>query len=83
VDLNSIKKNWKTSALGACMILGAIGTAGVALLDSDPATVVDWKVTSAALVAGWGLLLAKDANVTGGTVPATNEAATRTTAPGA
>lgn len=78
MDLTSIKANWKTTALGIFMIMGAIGTAGVALLDSDPTTIVDWKLTAAGIVSGWAFIVAKDADVTGGSVPATNEAAART-----
>lgn len=78
MDLTTTKKNWKTTALGIFMIMGALGTAGVALLDGDPMTAVDWKLTSAGLVAGWAFVVAKDGDVTGGTIPATNEAAART-----
>ena len=61
-------KNWKTTAFGVCTILAAVGAAGKALLDGDPATSLDLTATIAAVMAGFGLIFAKDSNVTGGTV---------------
>ena len=34
-------RNWKTTGLGVCALLTAVGTAGTALLDGDPATQPD------------------------------------------
>ena len=42
------------------MILGALGNAGVAVLDSDPLTVFDWKVTAVALGAGYTAIKARE-----------------------
>ena len=53
---NWIRKNTGTTVLGICMILGAVGNAGTALLDDDPMTVFDWKVTSAAVAIGYGFI---------------------------
>ena len=37
-------KNLRSTLLGILMIVSAIATAGIALLDSDPATNPDWAV---------------------------------------
>ncbi len=52
-------KSWKTTILGICALLVALGTAGTAILDGDPATSLDWEQIIAAL-AGLGLLAARD-----------------------
>lgn len=54
--------NWKTTLTGICMILAAIANAGMDLLQNKP---VDFPVTIAAITAGVGLIMAKDAGVTG------------------
>ena len=54
-----MKKNWKTTALGVCALLTAIGLAGTALLDNDPTTTSDINSIIAALF-GLGLISAKD-----------------------
>lgn len=54
--------NWKTTLTGICMILGAIANAGMDYLQGKP---VDLPVTIAAITAGIGLIMAKDAGVTG------------------
>jgi hypothetical protein len=61
--MNFIVTNWKTSAAGLIVILlGALGTfAGIKVPGFDLEFL-------AALTAGIGLILAKDGNVTGGTV---------------
>ena len=52
------------------MILVAVGNAAKALVDNDPSTVPSWEVTITAVMAGIGLIVAKDATVGGtGTVP--------------
>ncbi len=63
--------------LGIVTILGAVATALKALFDGDPTTNINWEVTIAAIVSGVGMILAKGAQSTGGTVPETPEAAKR------
>ena len=58
------KRNWRTTLLGLCTILAAVGAAGKALLDGDPGTTVDMPILLAQVTAGVGLLLARDAKVT-------------------
>jgi hypothetical protein len=52
--------SWKTTGAGISAILVAAGSALAALTDNDPATVVDWGALSAALIAGIGLIFARD-----------------------
>lgn len=59
----SILKNWKTSAAGAMMIVGGI----LSLLGVK--TGIDPAAAGASILAGFGLIFAKDGNVTGGTNP--------------
>lgn len=54
-------KNFKTTALGIATILTALSSAAVALLDGDPATNFDIAAIIAAVTAGVGLIVAKDA----------------------
>ena len=54
-------KNAKTTTLGIATIVTAIGSAVVALLDGDPATTFDIAAVIAAVTAGLGLIMAKDA----------------------
>ena len=57
--MSNILKNWKTSAAGALMILTGIGSlAGVK-------TGIDPNAALATIMGGFGLLFAKDGNVTG------------------
>lgn len=56
-------KSWKTSAAGIGAILVAIGSALTAHFDGDPVTVPDWGAVIAAIIAGIGLLAARDNNV--------------------
>lgn len=56
--------SWKTSAAGIGAILIAVGSALNATFDSDPATVADWGAVFAALIAGIGLIFARDNKVT-------------------
>lgn len=58
--LMNLSKNTTTTLLGICMILGAVANAGVAILDGDPATVFDWKVSLAAVGVGWGFIKARE-----------------------
>jgi hypothetical protein len=50
--------NWKTTAAGIGAILTAVGTVAVALANGTP---VDWSTAIAAVMAGIGLIAAKDA----------------------
>lgn len=58
-------KSWKTTVCGVIAIVCAVGHAASALLSGGT---VDYAGTVAAVMAGWGLIHAKDNNVTGGTV---------------
>lgn len=52
--------SWKTTGAGIAAILVAIGSVLTALTDNDPLTVPDWGSLSAAVIAGVGLIFAKD-----------------------
>ena len=65
-------KNWRTGLAG----IAAIATGAASVINSPGGT--DMTQGIAAILAGIGLLTAKDAQVTGGTVPATPEAEKRT-----
>lgn len=54
-------KNTKTTILGVCTIVTAVSSAVMALLDGDPATTFDVAAVIAAITAGLGLIVAKDA----------------------
>lgn len=64
-----MKRNWKTTILGVISIVSAVSLAAKALLDGDPATNPDWGATWTAIVAGFGLIVARDFNVSGGGAP--------------
>lgn len=55
--------SWKTSAAGIGAVLVAVGSALTAMFDNDPATLPDWGAVVAAVIAGIGLLFARDNNV--------------------
>lgn len=55
--------SWKTTLLGVCTIITAIGAAGKAVLDGDPSTTFDMATTAAAVMSGVGLIFARDNNV--------------------
>ena len=57
-------KSWKTTAFGVGAILTAIIAALTAQFDADPLTVVNWTTTFAAIMAGIGLINARDNNRT-------------------
>lgn len=63
VEANKMK-SWKTTGLGVAMILGSVAFAATALLDNDPTTVVDFKILYASIMAGFGLIAARDNNKT-------------------
>ena len=58
--MKTITKNWKTTVAGVCAILTAIASAVTALVDGDPSTNMDIAATIAAVMAGVGLIAAKD-----------------------
>ena len=55
-------KNTKTTIAGIGAILVAVGGALKALFDGDPSTNLDITTTVAAISAGVGLIMAKDAS---------------------
>lgn len=56
--------SWRTTLAGIAAILTAGGTALTALADGDPMTNPDWAALIAAVIAGIGLLFARDNKVT-------------------
>ena len=58
-----MKASWRTTAAGIGAILVAAGSAMSAHFDNDPLTVADWGSVVAAVVAGIGLIMARDAKV--------------------
>jgi hypothetical protein len=57
-----VKQNLKTTVLGIATILTAVSSAVIALIDGDPATTFDVASVIAAITAGLGLVMAKDAD---------------------
>lgn len=57
------KGSWKTTITGALILIGALASAGIALLDGNPATNVNFEEVFAAL-SGIGLIAARDDNKT-------------------
>lgn len=53
-------KSPRTTAAGIGAILVAVGSLLTAYFDNDPATVPDFASAAAALIAGIGLIFAKD-----------------------
>lgn len=60
----SLLTNWKTTAAGVLTILVAVAALLGIKVGSNP---IDPATAIMMISAGWGLLFAKDANVTGGT----------------
>ena len=58
-----MKSSWKTTAAGVAAILAAVAAAARAILDGDPETLVNWEATAAAVMAGLGLIKARDNDV--------------------
>lgn len=58
-------KSWKTTTTGVLAIVTALASAVTNVLQNHP---VDWTAVMTAVMAGVGLISAKDNNVTGGTV---------------
>lgn len=57
--------SWRTTGLGVIAIVTAALGFVRAIIDGDPTTEPDVAALSAAIVAGVGLIFAKDARVTG------------------
>lgn len=57
-------KSWRTTTAGILAIVTVVAAAFRAELDADPATVADWSLVVAAVVAGFGLIMARDNSVT-------------------
>lgn len=55
--------SWRTTTAGIAAIVVALGTAVGALFDADPLTIPDWGAVAAAVMAGIGLLAARDNKV--------------------
>lgn len=55
--------SWRTTTAGIAAIVVALGTAVGALFDADPLTFPDWGAVAAAVMAGIGLLAARDNKV--------------------
>jgi len=51
--------SWRTTTLGVMSILGALSGAVTAILNGQP---IDYPTTVAAVMAGLGLIFAKDSN---------------------
>jgi hypothetical protein len=58
-------KNWKTTTTGIIAIITAVLGAVSGVIAGHA---VDWTSVVSAVIAGVGLIAAKDSNVTGGTV---------------
>ena len=71
-------KNWQTTVGGLGSLLGAVSAIAISVSHGQMPDVTQIAILFAAVSSGIGLLNAKDHNVTGGTVPATPEAARRT-----
>jgi hypothetical protein len=56
--------SWKTTTYGVIAIVVAILGAVQAMLDGNPATNPNWETTIAAIMAGMGLINARDKKVT-------------------
>lgn len=56
--------SWKTTTAGIAAIVAALATAVGALFDADPVTMPDWGAVAAAVMAGIGLIAARDNGVT-------------------
>lgn len=57
-------KNLKTTIAGIATIIAALGGAAAMLLDGNDSTIPDWTGVAAAIVAGVGLIFARDFNIT-------------------
>lgn len=57
-----MKASWKTTTLGIVAIVGALLAAAKSALTAGPAS-INYGETIAAISAGWGLIHARDNNV--------------------
>jgi threonine/homoserine/homoserine lactone efflux protein len=71
-------KNWKTTAAGTAAMLSAIAGA---LVSYSKGTPIDWTSVLGGIYMFWIGISAKDKEVTGGTVPQTEEAIVRVELP--
>ena len=55
-----MKASWKTTTAGIASIVVAVASCVQAHFDGDPATVPNWEVAVAAIMAGIGLMFARD-----------------------
>lgn len=58
--MNLKNKNWKTTFAGLGVILASVGVAMQSHFDGNPETVVVWELLFASVLAGIGLIFAKD-----------------------
>ena len=57
--------SWKTTLFGVCTVLFAVWQfLGAPMLDGDPATVANFTALIAAATPGFGIIFARDNNVT-------------------
>lgn len=59
-----MKRSYRTTLAGIGALLVTLGNAMVGQFDEDPSTVADWGLVVAAVAVAWGLLSARDDNVT-------------------
>jgi uncharacterized membrane protein YhiD involved in acid resistance len=62
--MNLKNKNWKTTGAGVAAILVAVSAALTAFTDGDPATNIDFAMLISAVIAGVGLICARDGDKT-------------------
>lgn len=62
--INAMPPGTKLKALGLASLLATLATAAKLLLDGDAATNPDWTLVIAQVTAAWGLLVARQSNVT-------------------
>jgi uncharacterized membrane protein YhiD involved in acid resistance len=62
--MNLKNKNWKTTGAGVAAILVALSSALTALSDNDPATTIDFALLVSSVIAGVGLICARDGDKT-------------------
>lgn len=63
-------KSWKTTTAGICTIVSVVAGIIKAIVDGDPTTNPDWGVAIAAVTTAFGLIFARDNNVTSETAGA-------------
>jgi uncharacterized membrane protein YhiD involved in acid resistance len=57
-------KSWRTTTTGVLAIIAAVVSAVQMIVDGNPATNPDWSAVAAAVIAGVGLITARDNKVT-------------------